>query len=494
MNERAIQALLQRTLPDPVGDAYDRLLQPGPSKPWIQPPVLWGRAVEDWEETVNWVDLHPCDPDGQHEDTSRVVRAYVYYPLDRIIPDPPFPLSLNISAGDLLPYHPVDLGLEYSTGILHNVQDEGSLAGAHFLLDGSIHPDTVRHAPPDKGDLIFGNGDAPSKWDALSIGDAQSIMYVSAALVPAWLKPGDTQSLFYMNGPVLDWFAPPDVAGLLANMPSAAGLGLDWVEWEAAGRYLVSVTVGGENTIAWGSPDGVWLDIDDETGELEHLTPSTVNGNVIFVGDGTWTGVDATGDYTNDIPIDARGHCTYTSDDFEVKYEHLGSGTLKQHVPFDGSAGYILVRDGTAQGYGWQAPASGNDVYVKVDGSDPATGFLAAKIEGDGTWIAAGANAGHTAITITHGVPGAVALSFHLLGVTTGNDSWVTLTGLGAYENHLFQIDAKGHVTAVADRSVAFDHADPQSVYQSFTLKDSNNNPVTLQFDAKGHLVNRLPP
>lgn len=199
--------------------------------------TLWGKAVTDFVENQNWVNVRLCTVDGAEIGFTNNVKCYLFSPHGLT------PKGVQLQANDLISLQIV--GEEGGNPIAHALNVYG--AGANKLLDGTNHTDTENKTPVKggliiskvadvwtmldppaeptgyevlsmddqknvdwvdgridlldgawhqdtvlnvvaEGDLIIGNSSVPSKWDVLSIGAENSVMCVDDSQ-PYWYGP-----------------------------------------------------------------------------------------------------------------------------------------------------------------------------------------------------------------------------------------------------------------------------------------------------------------
>ena len=186
----------------------------------------------------------------------------------------------------------------------------------------------VAHA----GDLMYGSTATPSAWVTLSVGAPQSLLYVSAANLPAWLPKGTSnQILSTTAGGVLQWITFTGTNALLDGShhtdtvsvaPSAGAIvcANSTPKWSslAAGsaQSILSISAGGlPSWLAPGSPDS-----------LLGINPA---GNLAYT---------VHGDSFSIIGVDSGGHIIWTpaATDQSILYRSgtalawLAKGTAKQ--------------------------------------------------------------------------------------------------------------------------------------------------------------------
>lgn len=174
----------------------------------------------------------------------------------------------------------------------------GLASGAHAILDGSVHSDSVADAVT-RGSLIYGN--STPKWDELVLGaantfvgsDGTDISYRTAAQVLASLS-GAAGAAFAWNSQNLTGIGTLGMTGRLTITPGASGALLDFeLETEWVNGTLIRADFGGATTLD-DDAVGVWLDFNsnvslttdkDVTGyqiKLPAFTQSAANTTTII--------------------------------------------------------------------------------------------------------------------------------------------------------------------------------------------------------------------
>jgi hypothetical protein len=85
--------------------------------------------------------------------------------------------------------------------------------GYHTLLNGLQHPDTAAGVIVTPGAIIYATAD-PLQWNALAVGDAESLLYVASTGLPAWKGKGSNGGFLITYADVLTWMTPPAVGGV----------------------------------------------------------------------------------------------------------------------------------------------------------------------------------------------------------------------------------------------------------------------------------------
>jgi hypothetical protein len=228
--------------------------------------IRWGVIFDyppDPNATVNSISVHPCeDAQGGGVDETASLTLFVASPVS-VSPTAAAP---NFHDGDVVAYLPFpapETGPGGSADGIVVSPDMSAIFAGHDLLDGDLHGDTDDHTPPNGGDIIYADGPlwkalpigaagtvlkvvnglpawgqgaaganplldganhndtiaagpaagsmiygTCAAWSALGVGAQQSVMYVSAAGLPAWLAKGANQSILYVDGTgALNWFA-----------------------------------------------------------------------------------------------------------------------------------------------------------------------------------------------------------------------------------------------------------------------------------------------